>query len=436
MRITGLVLLLILCCHGKDVFRSFDIWLKEVGVFRDNRLEVRNAGPDRGRGIFTTESIPSDTVILRIPSDAMLIPRFKETVLVQGIGNFSATEEAALFLMYVKHAKKFDKLQYMKWYAYIDTLPKTFSTPLFWSEKDLKELGPSHVLPMVQRRQKAIDVRYQEVFLDADKGLFKNFSAAFPQEVMTKEEFRWSLSILWSRVFAVLIDDKEERGLVPFADLFNSPVRASDVSQLNVSMSDNVLEYRTNRDVEAGEELLVPYGRGTGKDNTQLLMDYGFRRDEISPLHEYAMLNVEKFYEGISDVAFGVIQSNGIYLKEFPVWYNRFPHRVLQFFRVLSSTKEELSIKERVQLCFNESQPISNKSEQVALQKMAEALRARLNEYESFSAASGDESFISKMAHLQVESEKMCLVRALDAVKRMIDILNQAMSEKGHGDEL
>lgn len=54
-------------------------------------------------------------------------------------------------------------------------------------------------------------------------------------------------------------------------------------------MGSGVLVYEAARDVAAGEELLVPYGR-RAKDETHLLLDYGFRREFVSPCKQRGWL--------------------------------------------------------------------------------------------------------------------------------------------------
>lgn len=81
----------------------------------------------------------------------------------------------------------------------------------------------------------------------------KTHPDVFRAEVFTFDEFLWALSILWSRAFAIEIEGKETRGLVPVADLFNAPSAKDHMVKVQAQMSKGALTYVASADIAAGE---------------------------------------------------------------------------------------------------------------------------------------------------------------------------------------
>lgn len=194
---------------------------------------------------------------------------------------------------------------------------------------------------------------------------------------------------------------------------------------------DGILEYRAARDIVQGEELLVEYGRQQ-KDNTQTLLDYGFRRVDG---FEYAVvdldvnasepsarkrLDVFEQYAGKDDKELRLGETH------FVVTGQRFPHTLLRAVRLLAATDRELGDTESLKRVFNQSQPLSLENEKIAIPSMCAIFRRRLDEFATPLSQDLEileaETFSSNVHRLAVQqraAEKVVLARALDACNRI-----------------
>lgn len=102
-----------------------------------------------------------------------------------------------------------------KWRPYLDTLPKTLDSPLFWSDEELAELEGTQLLGSVVGYFEFLQNEYNKL---AEEVLEPN-ATLFNPEVFTFEAFRWAFGILRSRSFPPLTG--EDLALVPVADLVN-----------------------------------------------------------------------------------------------------------------------------------------------------------------------------------------------------------------------
>lgn len=102
-----------------------------------------------------------------------------------------------------------------KWRPYLDSLPETLNSPLFWSDEELAELQGTQLLGSVLSYFEFLQNEYTKL---VEEVLEPNPSL-FDPEVFTFEAFRWAFGILRSRSFAPLTG--EDLALVPVADLVN-----------------------------------------------------------------------------------------------------------------------------------------------------------------------------------------------------------------------
>ncbi|CAN9443366.1 unnamed protein product [Alternaria alternata] len=135
----------------------FLAWFKAGGgVFRDDLLEIQDLrGKDAGRGIGKLASqsqhknIPEDTTLFTIPRDLIIsvntsqlpskLPKVFDT-LTDGEAddeNEPLDSWTSLILVMIYEYLQGDA---SRWKPYMDVLPTTFDTPIFWSISEIKEL--------------------------------------------------------------------------------------------------------------------------------------------------------------------------------------------------------------------------------------------------------------------------------------------------------
>lgn len=232
-----LKLVLLLCCFtvlsncsssDDALLDALFSWFEAGGGVFDGRLRVRSTS-SKGRAVFAEEAVSEGTLLVRVPKNLLIHDLYSKDSAFGPVATslydvLSATEESALHLLFLKHAGV-----ETRFLPYINSLPKTFSTPLFWTDEELDLLEASHVRRMVYDRKAVAEKRYGEIF---QKRLFKTHPGMFRHSDITLSEFEWALSVLWSRAFALVVDKFEVRGLVPVADLFNSPSATNETSQI------------------------------------------------------------------------------------------------------------------------------------------------------------------------------------------------------------
>ncbi|CAN9275829.1 unnamed protein product [Alternaria sp. RS040] len=281
----------------------FLAWFKAGGgVFRDDLLEIQDLrGKDAGRGIVATQDIPEDTTLFTIPRDLIIsvntsqlpskLPKVFDT-LTDGEAddeNEPLDSWTSLILVMIYEYLQGDA---SRWKPYMDVLPTTFDTPIFWSNSEIKELQNtclstekigkqqsdemlrSQVVPVVQQNPKvfypdgARESGEEELLALAHRMGSTIMSYAFDlaneHEEEDEEEDGW-------------VEDREGTtplGMVPMADILNA--NAEFNAHVNHGDSLEVTSLRST--LPAGSEVLNYYGP---LPNSELLRRYGY----VTPEH-------------------------------------------------------------------------------------------------------------------------------------------------------
>jgi hypothetical protein len=408
----ALVVWLVALACGSDSARVFyNEWLPANGVKASKEVELRDLPR---RGLYVRRSALSNgTFLLAVPRKAMLLPELAASAI--GSVQANPTELSALALLYAKHG---DAETRRKWRGYVDALPQELTTPLWlWTEAN-ELLRGSHVLNNTRDRKRHVDSRYT---------VLRSVLPPWFAENVSLRGWTWALSIVWSRLFVVQLDGNEGRALAPLADMCNSPSAENETSNVRVEMEDNTISYFAARDLAAGEELLVDYGRQP-KQNTQLVLDYGFRRSFISPTLDYAIVRLKLEREQLK--AHNLWQDHGYLIMP-----NTFPHQLMKALRLQLATAEEASDEGTVQRMAKHSQPLSLANEHLALATLLSLLEGRVAEYDTsleFDRARLNRTDLSPfetMARWQLVAEKSALTQAAKVTRVLLQRLDRDTSE-------
>jgi len=156
------------------------------------------------------------------------------------------------------------------WKPWLDVLPSTFETPIYWSEADLEEMKGSTLLSVVQKRQDTIVTDHKALF----ESLNKDYPGTFDMAKYTVGEFKWALSTVWSRAFVFNVEKQLVPVIVPFADMFS---HANVESEFSLEEEAGAFRIKAGQDYKAGEPVYISLGQ---KPNSQLLLNYGFVLDQ------------------------------------------------------------------------------------------------------------------------------------------------------------
>ncbi|KAI8938709.1 hypothetical protein NX059_004575 [Plenodomus lindquistii] len=281
----------------------FLAWFKSVGgEFRDDLLEIRDLRiEDAGRGIVATRDIPEDSTLFTIPRNAIInVETSKIAELLPGVFDGTLNNDsdedaepldpwASLILVMLREYLQGDKSY---WKPYIDILPTTFETPIFWTEDELKELEGT-VLTTEKIGKAESDEMLRTRILPV---VTQNPTAFYPEGATPLSE--GDLLALAHRIGSTIMsyafdldDDTEESeneeegwiedrdgltmlGMVPMADVLNA--NADFNAHVNHGERLEVTSLRS--DTPAGAEILNYYGP---LPSSELLRRYGY----VTPEH-------------------------------------------------------------------------------------------------------------------------------------------------------
>ncbi|XP_017063483.1 SET domain-containing protein 4 [Drosophila eugracilis] len=209
----------------------------------------------------------------------------------------------ACYLLYLKHLKEcsLETLQPV-YTAYLETLPKTYSTPYFCSIPELQCL-PESVLERTVGQNRQIR-RYFEII----KSLVTSCDCcgkSYGQDIFTLAEFKWAYFTTNTRSvylssrflkkqcshFQALISSDTNLALAPFLDLFNHSDSVQTTAE--IEGKDYVLTLKTlpYSKTKSYEQLFISYG---ALSNFKLLTEYGFcLKGNKHDYFEISLLDIE-----------------------------------------------------------------------------------------------------------------------------------------------
>ncbi|PTB69416.1 UV-endonuclease UvdE [Trichoderma citrinoviride] len=171
-----------------------------------------------------------------------------------------------------------------KWKPYIDVLPASFETPMFWTDAELDELQASATRSKVGKE--SAEKMFQDKVLPvvrANHHLFPT-SQTYSDEDLIQLAHRMGSTIM-SYAFDFQNEDEEDEndteewveereakstmGMVPMADILNADAEYN----AHVNYGDDALTVTALRTIRAGEEIFNYYGP---HPNSELLRRYGY----------------------------------------------------------------------------------------------------------------------------------------------------------------
>ncbi|KAK6183292.1 hypothetical protein SNE40_010798 [Patella caerulea] len=321
-------------------FPGFMDWLSSNGV-DTSTVDISKAG-DSGFGLKAKQHIKEASLFLTIPRKLMLtVDSAKSSVLgdlisedkiLQAMPNITL----ALHLLCEKHQP--DSF----FQPYINILPTSYSTPLYFTPEELQNLKGSPVLGDALSQYRNIARQYAYFYRLLQKQ--EPFITKLPiTDHFTFDEYRWAVSTVMTRQNQIPTVDgsKVTFGLIPLWDMCNH-TNGHYTSDFNVEK--NVSECYALRDFEAGEQVYIFYG---ARSNAEFLIHNGF----VYPENNYDRLCIklgisknDPLFQHKSEVLtkIGISPSRSFFLHkgEFPV-----NGELLAFLRIF--TMDEDLLKEK-----------------------------------------------------------------------------------------
>ncbi|KAM7269814.1 hypothetical protein ACFE04_025311 [Oxalis oulophora] len=187
--------------------QTFWQWLTDKGVITP-KTPVKPAMVPEGLGLVAQRNISRNEVVLEIPNRLWINP---DTVAGSDIGNLCSGLKpwvsVALFLVREKLRKD------SAWRVYLDVLPTSTDSTVFWSEQELAELQGSQLLSTTSGVKELVKNEFSKV----EEEIIVPNKKLFPSPI-TFDDFLWAFGILRSRSFSRLRG--QNLVLVPLADLY------------------------------------------------------------------------------------------------------------------------------------------------------------------------------------------------------------------------
>ncbi|KAH9112996.1 hypothetical protein AeMF1_012754 [Aphanomyces euteiches] len=251
------------------VISQLKAWLQGHGVCLDN-FQIQYLGPDEGYGVVAARAFAQGEHTLDIPFRlTMNVHSARASDLAKVFvheKNLADVEVLALHLMYEKL-----KGDASFWAPFIRSLPESFDTPIFWPDSYFAMLKGTNVSLLASMMKQQIMADYTSIHTP----IFQKYPTLFPKDKLTMHEYKWALSVIWSRAFGVTRGGEYIQLLCPAMDMFNHDVH------LNRPLDDFILYdevnqtlcHRVHQACAAGTPLNICYGPYS---NAKLLYSYGF----------------------------------------------------------------------------------------------------------------------------------------------------------------
>ncbi|KAI9322702.1 hypothetical protein BX666DRAFT_1849298 [Dichotomocladium elegans] len=277
-------------------------WLEDNKATLSNGIafhDFRSEGA--GRGVVATRDIEEGEDLFSIPRSMLLTTQTSELrqLLGEVLDSLTGWNPLILCLMYESQRDtSFWKPYFGKHLilrscfpcCYSDVLPKSFDTPMFWSQDDLKELDGTDIVEKIGKKE-ADEAFHREI-----EPVIKDHPGIFDPQVHTLDLFHQCGSLIMAYSFldekeegedeqeSDMEDDEDEEekestamlAMVPMADMLNHKTGYNNARLFHES---ECLRMKAIKTIHAGEQVYNTYG---DLCNADLLRKYGFV-DENNP---------------------------------------------------------------------------------------------------------------------------------------------------------
>ncbi|KAF3497016.1 hypothetical protein DY000_02057716 [Brassica cretica] len=247
--------------------RSFWKWLGDQGVVSAKSAAEPAVVPE-GLGLVARRDIGRNEVVLEIPKRLWISPETSAASKIGALcGGLKPWVSVALFLI----REKYDEDS--AWRVYLDVLPESTDSTIFWSEEELAELKGTQLLSNTLGAKEYLENEFSKL----EQEILKPNKDMFPSGI-TLDDFMWAFGILRSRAFSRLRG--QDLVLIPLADLINHNPEiktedyAYEIKGAGLFSRDLLFSLKSPVYVKAGGQVYIQYD--VNKSNAELALDYGF----------------------------------------------------------------------------------------------------------------------------------------------------------------
>ncbi|XP_050335407.1 SET domain-containing protein 4 [Bactrocera neohumeralis] len=290
--------------------------LSKLGWHNPSRLTARDF-PFTGRGVCSKkQKFCTGDPLINLPLKCLITistleeaAHFKSQFDITKFHKDHKISFQSLLALYILHEKHLEEASHIS--AYINTIPKQFSTPYFCPIAELQRL-PVEILEKTVEQHRLIRENYTNL-----KSVFRRNECSYCgqlyfDEIYTLDAFKWAYFAVNTRsvyvfsrqfkpdkcFFQPLLSDEPNMALAPFLDLFNHSAEVTTSADLLPTGPKKQLEYVLTLEsntsaISPRSQLFISYG---ALSNFKLLTEYGFfitqnRHDYFS----FSLTDIEDF---------------------------------------------------------------------------------------------------------------------------------------------
>lgn len=251
-----------------EKLESFSKWLKANGAIFDGSSIAEFPGYDLG--LKADIDIPYASLFIAVPRKLMMtVEGAKKTMLKKYVEKDQLLKNMpnvtlAIYLL----VEKFKENSFYK--PYIDILPKSYPTILYFSKEELEVLKGSPTLEVALRQIRSVARQYayfHTLFSNNDDSVSRLLKPHF-----TYQEYCWAVSTVMTRQNMIPSDNGETKvsALIPLWDLCN---HTNGMISTDYNPELNRSECLALRDFKKDEQLFIFYGPRT---NAEFFIHNGF----------------------------------------------------------------------------------------------------------------------------------------------------------------
>ncbi|KAG0340226.1 hypothetical protein BG000_000391 [Podila horticola] len=253
-----------------SVNATFLEWLAANGATVSKDISLQDYSAEgAGRGVVAVADINNDHELFSIPRSLLLSPETSALSQKMDLSSLQGWNPLMMCLIY-----EYGKGSESKWRPYFDILPEEFSTPMFWSEEDLKELTGTGVIDKIGRDEA------ETIFKDTLWPLIQAHPDLFPgqDEAYFLRTFHRMGSLIMAYAFHAEDEEDEDEeaepkvtvSMVPMADMLNHKTGHNNARLFHEK---ECLRMVSIKPIKSGQQIYNTYG---DLCNADLLRKYGF----------------------------------------------------------------------------------------------------------------------------------------------------------------
>ncbi|WCJ22196.1 [Fructose-bisphosphate aldolase]-lysine N-methyltransferase chloroplastic [Euphorbia peplus] len=356
--------------------QTFWKWLTDQGVV-SGKSPARPGVVSEGLGLIALRDISRNEVVLEIPKKLWINPdKVSDSEIGKVCSGLKPWISVAVFL--IREKLKVDS----DWRPYLDVLPETTDSTIYWSEEELKELQGSQLLSTTLGVKKYLQREFQKL----EEETLTPHKKLFPSPI-TLDDFYWAYGLLRSRAFSRLRG--QNLVLIPLADLINhSPAvktedYAYEIKGGGLFSRELTFSLRSPISVKAGEQVVIQYD--LNKSNAEFALDYGFIESNASRNTYTLTLQISETDPFLDD-KLDIAETNGLgESADFDIVFGSpLPLKLLPYLRLVALGGTDAFLLESIfrnAIWGHLELPVSRSNEELICRVVREACKSALSGY-------------------------------------------------------